>query len=198
MKSFKVAASPPRSGAGEANGPAGPGGPTGFDEPAGPDGNLRARAARAASSGPQNLAIAVACVVILAAIVVLAGYGLNQQSAVRYWENFLRAAKSVGAFVFQPGAIVLLVALALQYLILKSGDRTRLLQLELDRLRVKRREEIGDMRRAREGLERMKKMIETPQADMAPLGKEVDALIEVLRPPDTRLLGGENREPAQE
>jgi hypothetical protein len=151
---------------------------------AGPEAGL-SRGARAA----QVLAVAVFCVVVMAAAVVGAGYG----------PRLLRFVETTARFVFQPVAIVFLVALAIEYLILKSADRSRLLSIELERLRAKRREEVSAMRRTHESLERLQSGLSDaatgPAAlDRAALLAEVERAIESLRPSAARLVGGETRQ----
>jgi len=117
----------------------------------------------------------------MASAAVAAGYG----------PKVLRIGETIAGALFQPLAVVLLVALALEYIILKSADRTRLLQIELDRLRAKRQREVAAMRRTRDGLEALKQRIETSGPDALPLADEIARVIETLRPPEAQWLEGE-------
>jgi FtsZ-binding cell division protein ZapB len=134
---------------------------------------------KAARPAVRSFTIGLACVAIMGVTMVYAGYG----------DRLISIGKTVAGFLFHPIAIVLLVSLGMEYIVLKSADRSRLLQLELDRLREKRRGELTRLRQTREGLDRIKKQLEDPAVDPQAIRAEVGGVIDNLRPPEAHLLG---------
>ena len=144
---------------------------------------VAARRGRAA----RNFAIALGAAVAFVGVITLAGYG-----AV-----LMRWVEGLAGFLFHPLAMVFLVALGLEYVILKSADRTRLLQMELDKLRAKRRGEVARLRTTREGLEKLRRRANLPDVTCQDLASDIDVLVDNLRPPEARLLGGADAEPPE-
>ncbi|MBM3335759.1 hypothetical protein FJY63_13965 [Candidatus Sumerlaeota bacterium] len=60
----------------------------------------------------------------------------------------------VTSFLFSPFALFLLVVIFVEYLMIKSGDRSRLYLIELERMRKRDQEHIAMTRRALEEIER--------------------------------------------
>ncbi|MCX7046510.1 MAG: hypothetical protein NTX50_13625 [Candidatus Sumerlaeota bacterium] len=133
---------------------------------------------RGKSRAARALGVALLCLAIMAGAVFAAGYEAR----------FLQVAELVAPLIFHPVAFIFLVMLGLEFIILKSGDRTRLLQVELDMIRAKRRNEVTVLRLTREGLERIKRLCEAPQANLENISKETNLLLEVIRPPEAKLL----------
>ncbi|MFW6304082.1 MAG: hypothetical protein ACOC2L_05615 [Candidatus Sumerlaeota bacterium] len=64
------------------------------------------------------------------------------------WETFLD-------LLYRPVAIVIIVFLAIEYILIKGRDRSRIYRIELQQLREKRREDIEFIRNLEEDLEKM-------------------------------------------
>jgi len=126
-----------------------------------------------------------ALVVIVTCLVILIG--------TLYFVGLLPSALdiilSVAKFFYTPWLIILLVSLALEFVILKSADRSRLLQIELDKLRVKRQAEISIMRQAHESLEDSCEKIGAG-VSLAEVIVVVSEVLDSLRPPEAKFLGG--------
>lgn len=65
-------------------------------------------------------------------------------------------------FIYSPVAGVILVVMILEFLWLKSGDRTRVYRIEIDRLRSQRRRDEDLLRRAHEIVDQA---IEYPESE---------------------------------
>lgn len=131
--------------------------------------------------GSRLLRVALIGLACLGAIVATLFY-------VGYGPNLMAILGRLGAMVYHPLAVALVVALGVQYVMLKSGDRSRLLQIELDKLRGKRRTEVTMLRETRESLERLKALAAEDTPDMDALKAECDRAFESLRPAEARLL----------
>ena len=92
------------------------------------------------------LVVFLGCAGLLLATLVYAGY----------WESLVAIFSSIAAYVYTPMSIFLLLAIGVEYVVLKSADRTRLMQIELEKLRDKRRQEVTLLRETREGLEQLR------------------------------------------
>ena len=124
------------------------------------------------------LAVALVCIAIMIIGVISAGYEAK----------FMQVAELIAPIIFHPVAIIFIVVIGLEYIILKSGDRTRLLQIELDMIRAKRRNEVTVLRLTREGLEGVKRLCESPGTNAEEIRVETDRLLEAVRPPEARML----------
>lgn len=128
--------------------------------------------------GARNLVLVLLAVVVLGGAVVYVGYG----------DQALLYLKQIGRFFFEPIALVFLFAMALEYLTLKSADRSRLLRIELEKLRAKRRAEVTALRKTHETLRALKKDLDQGGVDMPRVEEDVDRMLEFLRPPEARLV----------
>lgn len=128
------------------------------------------------------LVIALVCVAIIVATLIYVGYA----------ENLMDFGLAVVGLVFSPHSIILVLALGVEYIILKSADRTRLLRLEVAKLHEKRRAEVTKLRLTREGLEALRDKASSSGA--TELADEADQLVDYLRPPEARRLSEESSE----
>jgi hypothetical protein len=55
---------------------------------------------------------------------------------------------SVFRFFYSPVAVLILVVVLVEYLIVKSSDRSRLYRMEIDRMHEREHEQVGRIRRA--------------------------------------------------
>jgi hypothetical protein len=68
------------------------------------------------------------------------------------WRTFLES-------LYRPAAVILIVFLAIEYIIIKGRDRSRIYRIELQSLREKRREDIEFIRNLEEDLEQIDEVL---------------------------------------
>jgi hypothetical protein len=83
--------------------------------------------------------------IVLLAVAALAGITLVTQDLD--W---------VTRMLYSPLAFILLIVVFAEYLIIKGGDRSRLYQIEIERMREREQAHVARMRRALEELERLR------------------------------------------
>ncbi len=135
-----------------------------------------------ASSMGRWIAIILASSLLMIIIMFSAGFG----------PQVIGYIKQGASMLFQPVAFLFVVAMGVEYLVLKSADRTRLLQIELDRLRRKRRNEITTLRVTRESLEAMAERLRADEPERTPCIEKLEKIIDAMRPPEARMIEHED------
>lgn len=96
--------------------------------------------------------------------------------------------KPVFDFLYSPVALVILVVMLIEFLVLKARDRSRLLRIEIQMMRNRRREDVRLMRETRDELRALRSElaalaleIETAESVPEPIRERFDAIEEKVK-----------------